>query len=735
MLIDASSDIPLSSVIDRILFLVFVSEVNNETFNLQTEKAHHKTEAILFVRDSEDKPVIHNRTNNEAELRRFTNNTDSRQSTLRKSQFSLELSKQLILQHVNAQETDLSGISTTCCQEHVEVLAQKDGSYIMTFTMTQTGHFWLHVRVNGQYIKGSPFPLIVYPPGKRHSGLYHCCSFCSSGGSRDARCACNGKMPDATEAGFFIRLEKSVWSLTQYLVHLDVFFNAHLSHAQPIPVRLQVMERAIRLSLVYLSFTAEMVLSLLEMRPNISVFTGSHSVISVAQESISSFKKYVEESRAVTPDLINTVLVKQIAENEIICQQQLKNTENIWKNKMDEEEIVQKDNKESIKLLQEDFEKKLKFECHSLNISHQNEVNELNIKFQNDISAVQMAHHEQFQRLAEDLRRHWEVEKSELQKLHAEEIEAIKENLNRQFEREKQIMKKAHIEETNELKKVSEKSLENIINNLKFFCEEKSGHAVSESLEYEKHSLNDTNSFELLKFQEECKSIISGEKQKLKQKYVEQLKQEVEKLREQFLEEYKSFCLTNREAYEKEKAYSTALLQALETECVKVTQLQLAVESKEKNENLKEMLISSGGGISYLFSTPPDIENFRSPSTNRSLAPDFNSTLQVTSLNETKPTETFYKAYCKYRRAENYRRSLVYQKKYLLNLLNGFQTTEIITMALLAKIIDEPTDNHQTILSPVSSFRSVAYAIIALHRMHYLVKRWKKALYICANSN
>ncbi|XP_076359430.1 E3 ubiquitin-protein ligase TRIM45-like isoform X2 [Tachypleus tridentatus] len=158
---------------------------------LQTVKAHHKTEVILFVRDSEDKPVTHNRTNIEAELRRFTNNTDSRQSTLRKSQFSLELSKQLILQHVNAQETDLSA----CCQEHVEVLAQKDGSYIMTFTMTQTGHFWLHVRVNGQDIKGSPFPLIVYPPGKRHSGLYHCCSFCSSGGSRDARCACNGKIP------------------------------------------------------------------------------------------------------------------------------------------------------------------------------------------------------------------------------------------------------------------------------------------------------------------------------------------------------------------------------------------------------------------------------------------------------------------------------------------------------------------------------------------------------------
>ncbi|XP_076358961.1 uncharacterized protein LOC143251575 [Tachypleus tridentatus] len=183
-----------------------------------------------------------------------------------------------------------------------------------------------------------------------------------------------------------------------------------------------------------------------------------------------------------------------------------------------------------------------------------------------------MAHHEQFQRLAEDLRRHWEVE-----------------NLNfRNF-----MLKKL---------KQSKKTLIDSLNR------------------------NVRASY--------------GEKAKLKQKYDEQLKQEVEKLREQFLEEYKSFCLTNREAYEKEKAYSTALLQALETECVKVTQLQLAVESKEKNENLKEMLISSGGGISYLFSTPPDIENFRSPSTNRSLAPDFNSTLQVTSLNETKPTET-----------------------------------------------------------------------------------------------
>ncbi|XP_076339964.1 uncharacterized protein LOC143240790 isoform X2 [Tachypleus tridentatus] len=101
--------------------------------------------------------------------------------------------------------------------------------------------------------------------------------------------------------------------------------------------------------------------------------------------------------------------------------------------------LFQKKNKQSIKCLQQDFEKKLKFVSHTLNISHQDEVSQLNSKFQNDVSAVEMAHQEQFQRLAEDMRRHWEVEKSELQKLHAEEIEAMKENFNREFKHKKQI--------------------------------------------------------------------------------------------------------------------------------------------------------------------------------------------------------------------------------------------------------------------------------------------------------
>ncbi|XP_013774819.1 tripartite motif-containing protein 45-like isoform X2 [Limulus polyphemus] len=162
---------------------------------LKMIKAGCKTEITLFVRDSDDQPVIHNRTNIHVELRRLTTTFDSRESTLRKSQISLESSKPLVLYHMNIQGRERSNNRTTRHQDHVEVTTQKDGSHILSFTATQTGNFRLHVTVNGQDIKGSPFPVTIAPAGKRHTGVYHCCSFCSSGGSRDARCACGGVMP------------------------------------------------------------------------------------------------------------------------------------------------------------------------------------------------------------------------------------------------------------------------------------------------------------------------------------------------------------------------------------------------------------------------------------------------------------------------------------------------------------------------------------------------------------
>lgn len=31
--------------------------------------------------------------------------------------------------------------------------------------------------------------------GVKHSGIFHCCTFCSSGGKKEATCACPGTMP------------------------------------------------------------------------------------------------------------------------------------------------------------------------------------------------------------------------------------------------------------------------------------------------------------------------------------------------------------------------------------------------------------------------------------------------------------------------------------------------------------------------------------------------------------
>ncbi|XP_076228295.1 E3 ubiquitin-protein ligase TRIM45 isoform X1 [Nomia melanderi] len=33
---------------------------------------------------------------------------------------------------------------------------------------------------------------MLKPP---HSGIYHCCTFCSSGGKKEATCGCGGTMP------------------------------------------------------------------------------------------------------------------------------------------------------------------------------------------------------------------------------------------------------------------------------------------------------------------------------------------------------------------------------------------------------------------------------------------------------------------------------------------------------------------------------------------------------------
>ncbi|CAG9767918.1 unnamed protein product [Ceutorhynchus assimilis] len=76
----------------------------------------------------------------------------------------------------------------------VNVIDKRDGTYGISFVPDVAGKLALIIKVKGEHIQGSPFPITVRSL-KPHHGTFHCCSFCSSGGSKEASCGCEGKMP------------------------------------------------------------------------------------------------------------------------------------------------------------------------------------------------------------------------------------------------------------------------------------------------------------------------------------------------------------------------------------------------------------------------------------------------------------------------------------------------------------------------------------------------------------
>ncbi|XP_026563384.1 pericentrin isoform X2 [Pseudonaja textilis] len=88
------------------------------------------------------------------------------------------------------------------------------------------------------------------------------------------------------------------------------------------------------------------------------------------------------------------------------------------------------------------------------------------------------------------------------------------------------------------------------------------------------------------------------------------------------------------------------------------------------------------------------------------------------------------KLYRKYLRAESFRKALVYQKKYLLLLLGGFQECEQATLSLIARmgIYPSPPDLNvsETRSRFFTKFRSAVRVIIAILRLKFLVRKWHK---------
>ncbi|KFP83982.1 Pericentrin, partial [Apaloderma vittatum] len=94
---------------------------------------------------------------------------------------------------------------------------------------------------------------------------------------------------------------------------------------------------------------------------------------------------------------------------------------------------------------------------------------------------------------------------------------------------------------------------------------------------------------------------------------------------------------------------------------------------------------------------------------------------------ETSSSKRLYK---KYLRAERFRKALVYQKKYLLLLLGGFQECEQATLSLIARMgtypsrADLPPSGSRS--RPFTKFRCAVRAVIAVSRLKFLVKKWNK---------
>ncbi|KAL8202575.1 UNVERIFIED_CONTAM: hypothetical protein K2H54_019141 [Gekko kuhli] len=81
------------------------------------------------------------------------------------------------------------------CAIKAIVCDNQDGTYHISFTPEEPGRYAISIFVRGQHVQGSPFTMTVKNKFRQHRGLFHCCTFCSSGGQKAARCACGGTMP------------------------------------------------------------------------------------------------------------------------------------------------------------------------------------------------------------------------------------------------------------------------------------------------------------------------------------------------------------------------------------------------------------------------------------------------------------------------------------------------------------------------------------------------------------
>ncbi|XP_058471141.1 pericentrin [Solea solea] len=97
-------------------------------------------------------------------------------------------------------------------------------------------------------------------------------------------------------------------------------------------------------------------------------------------------------------------------------------------------------------------------------------------------------------------------------------------------------------------------------------------------------------------------------------------------------------------------------------------------------------------------------------------------------LNDVTNNSKVQRLYERYLRAESFRKALVYQKRYLLLLLGGFQECEQATLCLIAHMGARPSPQLALQHRPLRRFRAVVGVVIAVSRMRFLTRKWQRAI-------
>ncbi|XP_039994200.1 pericentrin isoform X3 [Xiphias gladius] len=97
-------------------------------------------------------------------------------------------------------------------------------------------------------------------------------------------------------------------------------------------------------------------------------------------------------------------------------------------------------------------------------------------------------------------------------------------------------------------------------------------------------------------------------------------------------------------------------------------------------------------------------------------------------INDVTSNSKVQRLYERYLRAESFRKALVYQKRYLLLLLGGFQECEQATLCLIAHMGARPSPPLSSQRRPLGRFRAAVRVVIAVLRMRFLTRKWQRAI-------